>query len=100
MGGEGDIPPISWRALVELALLDCYEPDDMFLGAYPFGLEVHTNPSLVICGHIVGHGAVNLPPIDLKPLQVDYWSHYLSFDMSLNMGNAIIRLIFKNFNIF
>ena len=54
----------------------------------------------VICGHIVGHGAVNLPPIDLKPLQVDYWSHYLSFDMSLNMGNAIFRLIFKNFIFF
>ena len=41
----------------------------------------------VICGSIFGQGEVNWPPIDLKCLQFIYWSLYLSFDMSLDIGS-------------
>ena len=40
----------------------------------------------VIWGHIFGHVEVKWPPIGLKHLKVEYWSHYHSFDMSLDMG--------------
>ena len=40
----------------------------------------------VILGHIFGHGEVRWPPICLKHWKVGYWSHYLSFDMSNDMG--------------
>ena len=39
----------------------------------------------VIWGHVFGHGEVKWPPIGLKHWNVEYWSHYLSFDMSLAM---------------
>jgi len=39
----------------------------------------------VIWGHIFGHGEVKWPPIYLKHWKVEYWSHNLSFDMSLAM---------------
>ena len=39
----------------------------------------------VILGHIFGHGEVKWPPIGLKHWKVEYWSHYLSYDMSHNM---------------
>ena len=37
-------------------------------------------------GHTFGLGEVKWPPIGLKNLKVEYWSPYLSFDMSHNMG--------------
>ena len=40
----------------------------------------------VIWGHIFGHGEVKWPPIGLKHWKVEYWSHYLSFYMSHDMG--------------
>ena len=39
----------------------------------------------VIWGHIFGLGEVKWPPICLKHWKVEYWSHYLSFDMSHDM---------------
>ena len=40
----------------------------------------------VIWGLIYGHGMVKWPPISLKHWKVKYWIHFLSFDMSHDIG--------------
>ena len=47
----------------------------------------------VIWGHAFGHGEVKWPPIGLKHWKVEYWSHYLSFDMSHDMGYAKVIIV-------
>ena len=49
----------------------------------------------VIWGHIFGHGEIKWPPISLKPWKVEYWSHYLSFDMSHDMEYAKVIIVVK-----
>ena len=47
----------------------------------------------VIWGHAFGHGEVKWPPIGLKHWKVEYWRHYLSFDMSHDMGYAKVIVV-------
>ena len=47
----------------------------------------------VIWGHVFGHGEVKWPPIGLRHWKVEYWSHYLSFDMSHDMGYAKVIIV-------
>ena len=50
----------------------------------------------VLWGHIFGHGEVKWPPICLKHRKVEYCSHYLSFDMSHDMGyEKVIVVVMK-----
>ena len=47
----------------------------------------------VIWGRIFSHSEVNWPPMYIKCWQVNYWSPYFLFDMSLDIGYKTIILV-------
>ena len=51
----------------------------------------------VIWGQIFGNGKVKWPPIGLKHWKVEYWSHYLSFDISHDMGYKKVIVVAMEF---